>query len=741
MIIPIGHEESATRRWPWVSGAMAAICLVAFFLSSMADSRVERLTAEREEEVYQYWMEHPYLDIDQELVFGTWAPMVEEYMREAIDELERYSDELAAEAGVDALEYSGFEGGDDELVWKDPKQRAEVEQQELDRLTADWREVRDQHPIMRWGFIPAKASFLTIVTSIFMHSGWMHILGNLLFFWLSGPALEDVWGRPAFLGLFLIGGVVSNCFWMARYPESLTPLVGASGAIAALMGAFLIRFWSVRIKFFYFFFFRFGTFWAPAWVWLGFWFLRELFWSTTWLEKFGGVAYWVHVSGFGFGAAIAIGIKWFSIEERILKPKIETILGDETNYAVEKAHGLRQSGQTEEAWRVLTEELRERPANQDAVLALWDLSIQLGREQTAAKPFLKMIRHELRQGELLLGLTHWDELRERLPETPMDLDLRIRLGNAMLEAERDEEAAGLLAALEPVSQGRPLPVPILTRAARVAAISRSASSIALCEALLERPGLPESVRNEISGLLADVKDMGVRQPPEAPPSTEGPLPFNPQAEALADVIERSAAPQAAAPAAVVAAAVVAPTAGGTVSPPALPVLASPQATTPPPLPPPATSPALVRPAAPAASTLQVMASVLRGLTAEKITIDLVGQGTKVMPLDRVKAISAAVVARAAPQKSYVVLDLLVDPPGQPTVRTIRLRSFEFDARTFVPRESDPLKALVAVITHLLRVTGARALPNPQAVCGQPFARFPSLGEYEGRVLGARSGLA
>lgn len=748
MIIPIGHEQSATRRWPWVSLAMAAICLVAFFLSSMAESRVERRTEEASEKVIQYWTEHPYLDLDKELVFGTMAPMVEQYMQEAMDEFEQYRDDLAADAedpeGYDYSDFEDyFEGGDDEeLVWKDPQEKAEVQQQELDRLTAEWREVRDSHPTMRWGLIPAKASFLTVVTSIFMHSGWMHILGNLLFFWVTGPALEDVWGRPVFLFLFLTGGIVANCFWIARYPDSLTPLVGASGAIAALMGAFMVRYWSLRIKFFYFIFLRVGTFWAPAWVWLGLWFLGELFWSNTWVEKFGGVAYWVHVSGFAFGVLFAGGIRWFSIEERVLKPKIAAALGDETNLTVENAHELRQAGQTEEAWKVLAEELRERPSNQDAVLALWDLSLQLGRESKASKLFLKLVRDELRQGELLLGLAHWEELRERLPETPLDLDLRIRLGDALLEAERDEDAADLMADVEPVNQGRPLPVPMLTRAARTAAISRSASSIALCEALLERPGLPEPVREEIGGLLGDVREMGVREPPQAPPSDDAPLPFTPEEEVLPQMIERSVAPAAAvavsSPPAFAAPPISPPSAAG---PPPMPVAGPRTAAVPRGVPPrPVPVPAVAPPAlAAAGGALQVMASVPRALTAEKITLDLDGQGTKVMPLDRVQAISAAVVGRPAPGKPYVVLDLLVDPPGQPTVRTIRLRSFEFDARKFVPRETDALKALVAVIHHLLKVTRARALPNPQTVCGQPFARFPSLGEYEARILGARSG--
>ncbi len=109
-----------------------------------------------------------------------------------------------------------------------------------------------------------------------------------------------------------------------------------------------------------------------------------------------------------------------------------------------------------------------------------------------------------------------------------------------------------------------------------------------------------------------------------------------------------------------------------------------------------------------------------------------------MPLGHVKAVAAAVIA--AEPKPYIVLDLVVDPPfdSRPTLRTIRFRSLDFDARTFVKAETDPQKALAAMLSHVLKVSGAVALPNPQAVLGRPFPRYASLGEYERQVVGARS---
>ena len=106
--------------------------------------------------------------------------------------------------------------------------------------------------ILRWAFVPAELmtphGFVTIFTSIFLHAGWIHFLGNMLFFWVFAPQVEDVMGPVSFLLFYLLGGVVAALTQVLVNPASTVPSLGASGAIAAVMGAFLATYPSDRIR-------------------------------------------------------------------------------------------------------------------------------------------------------------------------------------------------------------------------------------------------------------------------------------------------------------------------------------------------------------------------------------------------------------------------------------------------------------------------------------------------------------
>ena len=111
---------------------------------------------------------------------------------------------------------------------------------------------------------------------MFLHGGWLHLFGNLLLLFLTGPFIEDRWGRPAFLAFYLAAGLAAAGLFVARFPELSLPLIGASGAIAGCMGAFLVRFFRTRMQYFYWFGIFVGTFSAPAWLMLPLWFGNEL---------------------------------------------------------------------------------------------------------------------------------------------------------------------------------------------------------------------------------------------------------------------------------------------------------------------------------------------------------------------------------------------------------------------------------------------------------------------------------
>ena len=143
----------------------------------------------------------------------------------------------------------------------------------------------------------------TILTAMFMHASWSHIIGNMIFFWAFGPAMEEAMGRVRFLAFYLVGGVVAMTAQVMAMPTSRVPNLGASGAIAAVMGAFLATYPRDRIRTLLFLFFFFRIAFVPAALLIGFWFLTQLFsaGAVAGTVQTGGVAYLAHIGGFLFG--------------------------------------------------------------------------------------------------------------------------------------------------------------------------------------------------------------------------------------------------------------------------------------------------------------------------------------------------------------------------------------------------------------------------------------------------------
>ena len=165
--------------------------------------------------------------------------------------------------------------------------------------------------VKQWSVIPADIvagrHWITIFTAMFMHGGWLHIIGNMIFLHAFGPEVEDAMARVSYLGFYLLSGLVASLAQIAAMPHSTVPNLGASGAIAGVMGAFLITYPRDRIKILVFFWCFIRVTVIPAAVLIGFWFLIQLFSQVGSVAstKSGGVAYMAHVGGFVFGAATA----------------------------------------------------------------------------------------------------------------------------------------------------------------------------------------------------------------------------------------------------------------------------------------------------------------------------------------------------------------------------------------------------------------------------------------------------
>lgn len=161
-----------------------------------------------------------------------------------------------------------------------------------------------------WSAIPARVMhghhWITLLTSMFMHGSWMHIIGNMIYLWAFGREIEDAMGSFKFAVFYLAGGIVAMMCQILGDPFSRIPSLGASGAIAAVMGAFLITFPRDRIRTLLFFFIFFRITFIPAVFVIGFWFLMQVLnLGSVATVKSGGVAYLAHVGGFLFGVVMA----------------------------------------------------------------------------------------------------------------------------------------------------------------------------------------------------------------------------------------------------------------------------------------------------------------------------------------------------------------------------------------------------------------------------------------------------
>jgi len=164
--------------------------------------------------------------------------------------------------------------------------------------------------VLRWSEVPATIvaghHWITLLTMMFMHAGWMHIIGNMVFLWAFGPEIEDSMGPVRYLVFYLLSGLAASLAQIAIAPHSTVPNLGASGAIAGVMGAFLITYPRDQIRTLLLFFWWIRIAFIPAALLIGFWFLMQLFDQVGAVAsnvQGGGVAYAAHVGGFLFGAA------------------------------------------------------------------------------------------------------------------------------------------------------------------------------------------------------------------------------------------------------------------------------------------------------------------------------------------------------------------------------------------------------------------------------------------------------
>jgi membrane associated rhomboid family serine protease len=367
MLLPIKHENMSARRWPLVTLALIAINTVVFLFTTGAIDNEAPQLGEVKSHILILAALHPELKLQtqsQQLVDGfkeshpaDWKRVQDPYR----DILNAYDAKIKMMEDTSKL------------------------QAEMDSLNDQFVKLSAVSITQQYAFVPANPAPISYLTANFLHGGWLHLIGNMWFLWLAGFVLEDVWGRWLYSVFYLIAGAAALQLYAWSNPGSITPTLGASGAVAALMGAFLVRFPKMKIEMAWIFFFKLYRFKAAAYWLLPLWLGSEIFYGSL-FGSTSGVAHWAHVGGFIFGAVAALAIQHSGIEQKA-NQAIEEKLSWNTDPELEQASSMMEHGQLTEALPLLTSYVVAKPNSLDA----WTMLRQLHQRQNNTKEYLDAI--------------------------------------------------------------------------------------------------------------------------------------------------------------------------------------------------------------------------------------------------------------------------------------------------------------------------------------------------------------
>jgi membrane associated rhomboid family serine protease len=300
MIFPLSHENMRGRRAPWITIGLIALNAVIFLGTNWKMQRQMEETGVVELRIlYLNWQ---YPDAPM-------SPMAEKIVS---------SIKTQSAAGYRQLT-TRFEGEAHEAAREGGFLLSPAEADaKMAEVCAQLSDSQDHSIAWNYAFIPASPKPWSYITASFLHGGWLHLIFNMWFLWLAGTILEDLWGRVVYPSFYVIAGALAWAVHGIVFPHSFIPALGASGAIAGLMGAFLARYPKTKIRLgFLFFFVRLFKFNVPAYVILPLWLAIQVFWGALFraFGAVGGVAYWAHIGGFAFGALGAVLLRSTGIEQ------------------------------------------------------------------------------------------------------------------------------------------------------------------------------------------------------------------------------------------------------------------------------------------------------------------------------------------------------------------------------------------------------------------------------------------
>jgi len=346
MLIPLRHENMQGRRWPVITFGIIALNVIIFLgTHATIESQGVDLGHIKIHLVLLAAM-HPELKIPEKA-------------QEFVTSIQTKNAALWKEAKRENRDV--FDAWDARIRLQDD---TDVLQREMDSLGVSYAELSSASILNKYAFIPAHPTLLGVVGGNFLHGGWLHLIGNMWFLWLAGAILEDTWGRLIYPAFYLIAGILAFQVHAMVNVGSFTPTLGASGAIAGLMGAFLVRFPTTKIEMGYLFFYRLHRFKMAAYWLLPLWLVTEIFYGSVFGQS-SGVAHWAHVGGFAFGALIAVAVQKSGLEQMAEKGIQERISWVSHPLLAEASEQM-EKGQLDMAATGLQKLLLEKPDSIDA---------------------------------------------------------------------------------------------------------------------------------------------------------------------------------------------------------------------------------------------------------------------------------------------------------------------------------------------------------------------------------------
>jgi membrane associated rhomboid family serine protease len=347
LLIPLRHERMRGRRWPYFTFALIILNIVIFLATHWTiDAQMAQQVPTR---IHLILLAATHPDLQPSPEAAEFINKVKQASGISWDQLSS-----ASRPPHDAWESQLRQINDPEQL-----------QSEMDQLSSEFSAEQKSSLLERYAFIPDHPHSLTYITANFLHGGWLHLIGNLWFLWLAGFILEDTWGRVIYPLFYLVAGAAALQFYAWCAPGSLMPLIGASGAVAGLMGAFLVRFPKLKIEMAFFAFFVRYKFFAPAYWLLPLWLALEFFYGAA-LGQASPVAHWAHVGGFLFGMAAAFAILRSGLEQKA-NDAIESKISWSSSPDIVQANELIEKGNLDSAAALLDKHLAANPPTFEAL--------------------------------------------------------------------------------------------------------------------------------------------------------------------------------------------------------------------------------------------------------------------------------------------------------------------------------------------------------------------------------------